>query len=76
MTARPFGVGSPSTGTVRGSPLLAPVVVSITTGIPDSRFARVWRPLVALNTGRSMWCRVRTKSHEPGPLAAKLLIAR
>ena len=33
--------GIPRIGTVRGRPLFAPVVVSITTGIPETRLANV-----------------------------------
>jgi hypothetical protein len=56
---------------VRDWPLLAPVVVSITTGIPDTTLAKVYRPRVRRWTGRSMRCIIRANSHDPGPLLAK-----
>lgn len=62
--------GSPSTGTVRGLPLLAPTVLSMITGSPVTRLARVWRPFVTRNTGRSKWWSVRAQNQAIGAVAA------
>jgi hypothetical protein len=66
----------PSSGTVVSRPLFAPVLVSITTGRPDSTAAHVVRPPLARYTTRSAWCSVRAKSHDPGRVAANRRIER
>ena len=60
---------NPSTGELVLRPLLAPVVVSITMGRPDSAAATVVRPPDQRYTGLSRWSRVRAKNHAPGRVA-------
>ena len=52
-------------------PDLAPVVVSITTGRPDSIDASVVRERVIRYTSRSAWWSVRAKDQDPGRVAAR-----
>ena len=66
----------PSSGTVRGCPLRAPVVVTMATGSALSRLDNMWRPFVARNVRRSSESSMGANTHEPGPLAAKRRSAR
>ena len=74
MSASPSSVGIASSGTVRGSPLRAPVVVTIATGSALSRLESMCSPFVARNVSRSSRSRMRAKTHEPGPVPAASLI--
>lgn len=76
IRARPSGCGIPYTGTVRGSPDLAPVVVSMITGMPVANPAKLLRPPVALATRRSRLCAVGRSSATPAVVDAKRRINR
>ena len=53
-------------------PLLAPVVVNITSGRPVSTAVRVVRPPDQRYTGLSMWSSARAENHDPGRDAPNL----
>lgn len=76
MRARPSGCGIPYTATVREAPDLAPVVVSMTTGMPVAISPKLLRPPVALATRRSRWCAVGRRSATPTVVDAKRRIVR
>ena len=60
----------PSTGSVRGCPLLAPVVVNMTTGRPLTRLVNVARRRTRRKTSRSTWCRPRADTRLATAVAA------
>ena len=76
MIVSPSGVGIASSGTVRRSPLRAPVVVTIATGSAPSRLETMCLPRVARNAARSRWSSTRENTHDPGPLAANRRMLR
>jgi len=61
---------------VRLWPVLAPVVVTMTTGSPARTDGTVRRPPVALNKTLSCWWRVLENIHAPGRLDATACIIR
>ncbi len=69
-------MGMPSSGELRGKPLLAPVVVNVMTGTPASSPANVVRPFVASSIQRSIGARILESVHAPGGVEPSACIPR
>src|SRR5215217_520350 len=76
ITTRRSPSGRPSTGSVRGCPVRAPVVVNITIGSPETHADKVVRLRLSRKKARSIRGRARAGTNDIGTTAAAFWMRR